>query len=202
MLRGTVCPRSCSFLSPSIDPNKTILCIAPGEDQKPIFTDEDTEYLCFPTIFCGQRRNNNKYYKLSKREIFKYEMRSIDKRVSTNIPNIFWKTKYKQINQIHQQVSFALRRNQSKGKTITAKILLNKETKQEIVKYNDGYRIFKNIRSSPPYFEHKRKDLMAMIRQLGIPTLFISLSAADTKWTQLLQSIHLLIHKKKLQNMK
>ena len=62
-----------------MDPNKTILCIAPGEDQKPIFTDEDTEYLCFPTIFCGQRRNNNKYYKLSKREIFKYEMRSIDK---------------------------------------------------------------------------------------------------------------------------
>ena len=51
----------------TIDPNKTILCIAPGE------------YLCFPTIFCGQRRNNNKYYKLSKREIFKYEMRSIDK---------------------------------------------------------------------------------------------------------------------------
>ena len=180
----------------TIDPNKTILCIAPGEDQKPIFTDEDTEYLCFPTIFCGQRHNNNKYYKLSKREIFKYEMRSIDKRVSTNIPNIFWKTKYKQINQIHQQVSFALRRNQSKGKTITAKILLNEETKQEIVKYNDGYRIFKNIHSSPPYFEHKRKDVMAMIRQLGIPTLFISLSAADTKWTQLLQSIHLLIHKK------
>ena len=63
----------------TMDPNKTILCIAPGEDQKPIFTDEDTEYLCFPTIFCGQRHNNNKYYKLSKREIFKYEMRSIDK---------------------------------------------------------------------------------------------------------------------------
>ena len=87
----------------TIDPNKTILCSAPGEHQKPIFTNEDTEYLCFPTIFCGQRRNNNKYYKLSKREIFKYEMRSIDKRVSTNIPNIFWKTKYKQINQIHQK---------------------------------------------------------------------------------------------------
>ena len=36
-----------------------------------------------------------------------------------------------------------------------------------------------------------------MIRQLGILTLFISLSAADTKWTQLLQSIHELIHTKK-----
>ena len=32
----------------TIDLNKTILCIAPGEDQKPIFTDEDTEYLLLP----------------------------------------------------------------------------------------------------------------------------------------------------------
>ena len=182
----------------TIDPNKNILCIAPAEGQKPIFTDADTEYLCFPTIFCGKRRNNNKYHKLTKREIFKYEMRSVDRRVSTNIPNIFWKTKHKQINQIHQQVSFALRRNQTKGKKITAKTLLNKDTREKIVKYDDGYRIFKNIRSSPPYFEHKRKDLMAMIRQLGIPTLFISLSAADTKWLELLQSIYKLTNKKNI----
>ena len=113
-------------------------------------------------------------------------MRSVDKRVSTNIPNIFWKTKFKQINQIHQQVSFALRRTQTKGKIITAQTLLDKEQRQNIVNYDDGYRIFKNIHSSPPYFEHKKKELMAMIRQLGIPTLFISLSAADTKWTELL----------------
>ena len=180
----------------NIDPHNEILCIAPGEGQKPIFTDENTEYLCFPTIFCGQKRMTNQHHRLNKREIFKYEMRSTDRRVATNIPNIFWKTKYKQINQINQQVSFALRRNQSKGKIITAKILLNTEERQKIVKYNDGYKIFKNIRSSPPYFEQKRKDLMAMIRQLGIPTLFISLSAADTKWTQLLQSIYIQTHKK------
>ena len=175
------------------DPNSNILCIAPGEGQKPIFTDEDTEYLCFPTIFCGKRRNKNEYDKVTKREIFKYELRSHDKRVSTNIPNIFWKTKYKQIQQIHQQVNFALRRNQTKDQKITAKTLLNKESRDNIVKLDDGYQIFKNIRSSPPYFENKKKNLMAMIRQLGIPTLFISLSAADTKWTNLLSSIKTLL---------
>ena len=37
-----------------------------------------------------------------------------------------------------------------------------------------------------------------MIRQLGIPTLFISLSAADTKWTELLQSIYILTRKKNI----
>ena len=182
----------------NIDPDKNILCIAPAEGEKPIFTDPDTEYLCFPTIFCGQRRRENKYHKLTKREIFKYEMRSADRRVSTNIPNIFWKTKHKQINQIHQQASFALRRNQTKGQKITAKTLLNKETRENIVKYDDGYKIFKNVRSSPPYFEAKKKDLMAMIRQLGIPTLFISLSAADTKWLELLQSIYILTEHKNI----
>ena len=143
----------------TIDPNKDILCIAPAEGQKPIFTDEDTEYLCFPTIFCCQKRQNNKYQKLTKREIFKYEMRSVNKRVSTNIPNIFWKTKFKQINQIHQQVSFALCRTQTKCKKITAQTLLDKQQRKNIINYDDRYRIFKNIHSSPPYFEHKKKRI-------------------------------------------
>ena len=182
----------------NIDPNENVLCIAPAEGKKPIFTDADTEYLCFPTIFCGESCKVNKYHKVSKCEIFKYEMRFADKRVSRNIPNIFWKTKYKQIHQIHQKVSFALHRNQSKGQKITAKTLLNKESRQEIVKYDDGYKIFKNVCSSPPYFEAKKRDLMAMIHQLGIPTLFISLSAADTEWTELLQSIYMLIKKEEI----
>ena len=37
--------------------NKTIT-FAPGEGQHPLslYHDTDAEYLCFPTIFCGQRR--------------------------------------------------------------------------------------------------------------------------------------------------
>ena len=100
----------------NIDANASVLCIAPGEGQTPIFTDSDTEYLCFPSIFCGERRSENNYHKLKKTEIFKYELRSIDPRVSTNIPNIFWKTKWKQVNQISQKVNFCLRRRQTKGK--------------------------------------------------------------------------------------
>ena len=75
---------------------------------------------------------------------------------------------------------------------------MNKEARQEIVKYDDSYKIFKNVRSSPPYFEAKKRNIMAMIRQLGIPTLFISLSAADTKWTELLQSIYILTKKEEI----
>lgn len=43
--------------------------------------------------------------------------------------------------------------------------------------------------NSPPYLEKRKKDVFAMIRQLGIPTFFISLSAADTKWEGLLRAL-------------
>ena len=52
-------------------------------------------------------------------------------------------------------MNFALRRNQTKGQKITAKTLLNEQSRNNIVKLDDGYHIFKNIRSSPPYFENK-----------------------------------------------
>ena len=46
----------------NVDPHNKILCIAPAEGQKPIFTYEDTEYLCFPTIFCGQKQIFKTYF--------------------------------------------------------------------------------------------------------------------------------------------
>ena len=38
-----------------------VLTFAPGEGRHPLslYQDTDSEYLCFPTIFCGQRRPND-----------------------------------------------------------------------------------------------------------------------------------------------
>ena len=48
---------------------------------------------------------------------------------------------------------------------------MNKESRDNIVKLDDWYQIFKTIRCSPPYFENKNKNVIAMIRQLGNPSL-------------------------------
>ena len=42
------------------------------------------------------------------------------------------------------------------------------------------------IRNYPAYFDAKKKEVMAIARQLAIPTIFYSLSAADIKWVNLL----------------
>lgn len=65
-----------------------------------------------------------------------------------------------------------------------------------LVKLNEGYRVLRTLRSSPPYWEQEKKDIFAMIRQLGLPTWFISLSAAETKWVSLLKVLAKLFENK------
>ena len=42
------------------------------------------------------------------------------------------------------------------------------------VKQDDGFRVLKKLQGSPPYWEKAQKDVIAMIRQLDIPTWFCS----------------------------
>ena len=167
------------------------LTFAPGEGQYPIsvFHDPDAEYLSFPTIFCGQRRASDEERNTSVHytEICRYELRSVDRRVATNVPNVFFKLKKVQMKHVLDRVSLAMRR--VKGKGIRAKNVLDDESRAQLVRLDEGYYIFRNLRNSPAYLEKRKKDAFAMIRQIGFPSLFISLSAAETKWPELLRAV-------------
>ncbi|XP_062592424.1 uncharacterized protein LOC134253849 [Saccostrea cucullata] len=175
-----------------IDTNK-LYVFAPGENQKPIslFTDKDAEYLCFPTIFCGNRRveSEERDVPVHYSDIAKWELRSVDRRAAQSVPNIFFKLKKIQIKQVSDKVNLALRRCKSDGKKITAEQVLNPASAEKIVRLNEGYYIFRTLRNSPAYLSSKKKDVFAMIRQLGLPTWFISLSSADTRWQDLLKTL-------------
>ena len=58
-------------------------------------------------------------------------------------------------------------------------MLLDKQQHNNIVKLDEGYYIFHTIRNSPAYFETKKKDVMAMVCQLGIPTAVSSRHKVD-----------------------
>ena len=45
------------------------------------------------------------------------------------------------------------------------------------------------MRGSTPYYQCTFYELLAMIRQLGTPTWFFTLSAADMKWPDRIQII-------------
>ena len=74
-----------------------VITFAPGEGQHPLslYHDADAEYLCFPTLFCGQRRpsKEERTVPVHYSDIVKWELRSVDRRAAQSVPNIFFKHK-------------------------------------------------------------------------------------------------------------
>ena len=103
-----------------------------------------------------------------------------------------------QIKQIKDNVSLAVRKCKAGEMTITVGDLLSPGFVERLTMQNDGYRVLRTLRGSPPYWESAKRDVFAMIRQLGIPTWFCSFSAAETKWEPLLKSLAKLVQGKDL----
>lgn len=68
--------------------------------------------------------------------------------------------------------------------------ILISETIDNLVAHDAGYRVLSNIRSSPSYWETKKKELMALLRQLGKPTFFLTLTANEKRCPELLQVLY------------
>ena len=48
---------------------------------------------------------------------------------------------------------------------------------------------FKNIRGTPQYFQNMLLDVLAKIRQFGVYNFFLSYSAAEFHWTEIIQVV-------------
>ena len=58
-----------------------------------------------------------------------------------------------------------------------------------MIRTDTAFKFLKNVRGSPAYWKTVLLDLLAMVRQLGMPTWFLTLSAADMQWPEVIQSI-------------
>ena len=90
----------------------------------------------------------------------------------------------------------ALRKCKQGNQTITAGQLKQQGGLESLIHHDEGYKFLRALRGSPPYFEKAKKDLFAMIRQLGPASLFCSFSSAETKWIHLLRILGKLVDHK------
>jgi hypothetical protein len=98
-------------------------------------------------------------------------------------------------------VALALRKCKTKGKKYKAGDLKSEDSIQRLVHLDEGFTVLRNLRGSPPYFEKCKKDLFAMIRQLGKPTWYCLFSAAETRWPHLLRMLGRIIKGKNFDQM-
>ena len=177
-----------------------IYSIAPGEGNRPLslFRDTYSEELAYPGIYLGQKRpeNDKRLVNVHYSDICKSELRRLDQRAALCVENIFFKTKKLQMKILLGKSQIALRKCKGNNRTLTAGQLKQQGTLERLVRLDEGYKFLRALRGSPPYFEKAKKDIFAMIRQLGPATLFCSFSSAETQWIRLLRILGKLVDDK------
>ena len=69
---------------------------------------------------------------------------------------------------------------------------------ENLNRFNRSFEVFKNMRGTSMYYEESKKNLMALLRQNGCPSLFFTLSMAEFDWPELLKEIIETVYRKKV----
>ena len=183
---------------------QSIINVAPAEGNRPlsVFRDTYSEELAYPGIFLGQKRPEIKERKVKVyySDICKSELRRSDRRAAMCVENIFYKTKKLQMKILLGKSQIALRKCKGNSRNLNAGNLKQKGTLESLIHHDEGFKFLRALRGSPPYFEKAKKDLFAMIRQLGPASLFCSFSSAETQWIHLLRILGQLVDHKQYSN--
>ena len=164
--------------------------------------DNDFEVLAFPDLFpygSGGYHSANKKVKLPIRKYFQQCLLNVDGRFAQNIEYLFCAQYIADIKQIESDATLAIMLSQGRtlgGHKITAGQLWNPAVVEQLVRNEQAYKFLKNVRGSPAYWQDQLYDVLAMLQMLSIPTWFLTLSAADLHWPEMIQAVAVQFGKK------
>ena len=175
-------------------------CLAPGEGQTPkyIITDDDFETLSFPDLFpCGvggYTTNEKRKTKLDLRTYYKQRILNCDGRFAGNIEYLLGAQYATELKQIKGNIGIALRLKKGqffKGSKVTAGMLQSPNSLHEMMYAQQAYKMLQNVRGTPAYWKKMLDECLAMLRTFGSPTFFVTFSAADYHWPEIIQAVAL-----------
>ncbi|KAK0135929.1 hypothetical protein N1851_028200 [Merluccius polli] len=171
-----------------------VLNLAPGEGNTPVkmLSDHSNEAKCFPGMFPtgSGTYHDSRSHRLTLCRYFNNRILHADGRFAQNVDYIFYAQYMSEVQQVVSNVSIALRKGKGgQFKRISSNLLNDEEQFKQFLQFDDGYRFLKPIRGTPSFWQGVQRDLLACVRQLGVPTWFCSFSSADLRWKNLLSSI-------------
>ena len=150
--------------------------------------------LAFPDIFPysgGGYHSANWKVNLPIRKNFQHFL-NVDVRFAQNIEYLFCAQYIADIKQIESDATLAIMLSRGRtlgGYKITAGQLQNPAVVEQLVRNEQAYKFPKNVRGSPAYWQDQLYDILTMLWTLGIPTWFLTLSAADLHWPGIIQAV-------------
>ena len=172
------------------------LSVAPGEGKTPISITKDDffEEMFNPTKYPYGKGGlkTPRDAKLTMRRYFNQRLLDVDGRFGKDMEYLLTAQYTVEDTQVRNSENIVMRQSQGRrhrGAALTAGSVKNKEVLRQMIQKDDAYKFLKQVRGSPAYFQVVQYEVLAMIRQLGLPTWFLTLSAADLQWPDVIQSI-------------
>ena len=91
--------------------------------------------------------------------------------------------------QLNDQINTAMRKIASDSLNAGKLIKNFKATIQQFIAQDKAYSFMSSIKGTPAYWKKFLFEVLAMVKQLGIPTFFMNLSCADLRWNELVEII-------------
>ena len=170
-----------------------------------IYTCRDAEQMAFPWLF----PDGTNGYKTSRDppittlDYFQTRLLSSDTRWASHIPYLFWCCNVIEQRRLNENISVAIRMRSFRGNArtnspavcrqssdstshdcLTAGDLRDMSNNPELS--DSCYGFMHNMRGTIAYWQRAKHDLLAMFRTLGPPAFFITLTADDMNWLDLL----------------
>lgn len=168
------------------------LDIAPGQHRRPesLLIDSFAEELSFPGIYLGVGRRiaatGPGSVRLTAYAMCKSEIRRSDRRGATPRHVLYMAMEILRFR-VQEGIKNMFRCLRGTEK-VTRSMIENREFVERLIETNQAF--LKSIPNSIQYWTSRKKDLFAMIRQLGKPTAFLTMSANETRWPALLRILH------------
>jgi hypothetical protein len=171
------------------------ICIAPGEYGTFQNWGDDIfiEEKCFPHLFpfgIGGYLSTaleGKDHDMGFANYVRHRVMSADRKYRQDYIYLFFLLLVKELIALKRCKETFLRQA-TKVSKITKEDVIN-VGHEHLVRYNRTFEVFKTMRGTSSYYQQSKKNLMAMLRQKGCPTLFVTLSCAEYKWKELVRQI-------------
>ncbi|KAK0151948.1 ATP-dependent DNA helicase PIF1 [Merluccius polli] len=173
-----------------------IFSIAPAQGNKPVgfFTIPKLEAMAFPVQFpTGQNTLDEvRKVQLSPSMYFNARLFAADTRFASDQSYLFFAQFVTETHLATSSMSIQMRKGKSKskdGRRVNNWMLQDKVELERLIMDKDATRFMQPLRGTPAYWEKTLRDVHAMVRQIGKPTFFLTFSAAEMRWPEIVEVI-------------
>jgi len=156
-----------------------------------VICDENCEELAYPYLFptgqFGYRAGRT--IPLSPTKYFNQRLLNYTQKFASDTDYIFFAHAVNQHLNLNSRINIAMQKVRADG--ITAGMMSSnfKERVKSFIASDDAFTFMNTLKGTPAYWKRFLFEVLAMVKQLGIPTFFMTLSCADLRWNELVEII-------------